>query len=87
MFVPLKFYCICSAQNSGGTTATGPNGDLELTIDVEDLNDNDPVFQPASKCKEMENGTTGRKYTLNSNVKSILMLLKYRVNTLDKVNA
>ena len=39
-------------------------GDLELTVNVNDANDNNPVFSPASKCKELAAGVSGRKYNL-----------------------
>ena len=53
-----------SAKNSAGNTGTEVYGDLELTVNVNDVNDNNPVFSPASKCKELADGVSGRKYNL-----------------------
>ena len=58
------FFLFFSAKNAIGNTTAEANGDLELTINVLDINDNDPVFDPPWKCKEMDDGTAGRKYRM-----------------------
>ena len=57
----MNYNVIFSAKNSAGSTSTEVNGDLELTVNINDVNDNDPIFNPPSKCTEMANGTSGRK--------------------------
>ena len=51
-------------SNSAGNTGTEANfGDLVLTVDVNDVNDNNPVFATTSKCKAMSANAAGCKYT------------------------
>ena len=53
------------ASNSGGDTSTDlNNGDLELTVNIDDVNDNDPVFSTVSKCKAMSADAAGCKHNL-----------------------
>lgn len=55
-----QFVLHLRASNSGGDTSTDlNNGDLELTVNIDDVNDNDPVFSTVSKCKAMSADAAG----------------------------
>lgn len=54
-----QFVLVLRATNNIGHTGTETNGDLELTVNVNDVNDNNPVFSPDSKCTEINAGKSG----------------------------
>lgn len=58
--ITAQFVLHLRASNSAGDTSTEANyGDLELTVDVTDVNDNNPVFSTASTCKAMSANAAG----------------------------